>query len=285
MNQLSDSSTALLNGSDEHDSIEILAKRGRSLSSELTRRTLELERSGAQLERRERELKRSGDELEQLARAISHDLSQPLTSISGFAELLERRYRDRLDSDGGEFLDFILNASGRMRGMVEDLAAYIRIGIQPMAPADVDPSRVIEAVLDSLGSEIAEAGATITVDPMPMVRCDALQLGQLFLGLISNAVKFRGDEPPRVHISSRREQGSVRVSVADNGIGLDRAHAERAFEIFQRLQSSDAYPGNGTGLAICKKIVERHGGRIWVGTSEGSGTTVELTLPAAAFGV
>jgi light-regulated signal transduction histidine kinase (bacteriophytochrome) len=240
-------------------------------------------RPDAELERRTGELKRSARELEQLAHAVSHDLSQPLTSIAGFADLLSRRYRDRLDDDAEEFLDFILNAANRMRGMVDDLATYVRIGLQPPTEADVDPSRVVEAVLDSLGTEIAESQATISVDPLPMVRADPIQVGQLFLNLVSNALKFRGEAPPRIHISGQREQGEVRFSIADNGIGIETSCAERIFELFQRVHGSDRFPGNGTGLAVCKKIVESHGGRIWLGLSEG-GSRFEFTLRAADFG-
>jgi light-regulated signal transduction histidine kinase (bacteriophytochrome) len=292
MEQLSPSGTALLVVDAEEERVldgvpppvlTLSADRDRS-TEELERRTEELGRSDAQLDTRTEELRCSTEELEELAHAVSHDLSQPLTAISGFADLLARRYGEQLHGEGDEFLTFIVNASSRMRGMIQDLTTYIRLGVQPSAVADVDPSRLIEAVLDSLGSDIAEADAVVTVDPLPMVRGESREIGQLLMNLISNALKFRGDERPEIHVSGHRERGVVRFSVSDNGIGIDTPFPERVFELFQRLHGASVYPGNGTGLAICKKIVERHGGQIWIEGSDESGTTVEFTLPAADSG-
>jgi light-regulated signal transduction histidine kinase (bacteriophytochrome) len=227
------------------------------------------------------ETPRSSLESKQLAYAVSHELSQPLTTISGFADLLARRYQDRLDSDGDEFLEFILGAAGRLRCMIEDLAAYIRLGLGAPAPGEVDCSRVVEAVLDSLGSEIVDAEAAIRIEPLPKIRGDAVLIGQLFLNLVSNAIKFSNGSPPRVHVSAEREQGFVRFAVEDNGIGLEPESEERIFELFHRLPQSRDCPGTGAGLAIARKIVEHHGGRIWADPSFESGSRFCFTIPAA----
>jgi light-regulated signal transduction histidine kinase (bacteriophytochrome) len=224
---------------------------------------------------------RAAEELEQLRHAVSHDLSQPLTTITGFADLLVRRYGESLDADGREFLSFITGAALRMRGMIDDLSSYIRVGQGGHASGEVDVSRVLDAVRDSLGSELAEAGAELTADELPTVFGDAVEIGQVFLNVASNALKFRKCEPPHVHVSAVREGRFVRFSVADNGIGIDPDGAERAFELFQRLHPAGEYPGTGAGLAIVRRIVECHGGTIWAERRPEGGTTVHFTLPAA----
>lgn len=217
-------------------------------------------------------------EREQLAHAVSHDLTQPLTTISGFADLLARRYADRLDDDADEFMDFIREGAKRLRGMLTDLRAYLDVGDREPPNAPVDCARVVQAVVGSLDKPMAETRGSVTVEPLPHVRGDSAQIGQLFLHLISNALKFTNNEPPRVHVSATPEDGRMRFSVTDNGPGIDPAQAQRVFELFQRLHTVDSVPGTGAGLAICRRIVERHGGRIWVESPPGGGSSVHFTI-------
>jgi light-regulated signal transduction histidine kinase (bacteriophytochrome) len=236
--------------------------------------------------RLEEELEPSPADLEQLtaerrqiAHALSHDLTQPLTTISGFADLLARRYRDRLDEDAGEFISFILKGTAQLRAMLDDLKVYLGIGegLAPAAP--VDCSRVVQAVVDSLATAMAQTRATVTVQPLPNVRGDSAQIGQLFLHLISNALKFPSAAAPRVRVSGEREERSAHFYVTDNGLGIELAQRERIFELFHRLHGSRSVPGTGAGLAICKRIVERHGGRIWVEPPSTGGSCFHFTIP------
>jgi light-regulated signal transduction histidine kinase (bacteriophytochrome) len=226
------------------------------------------------------QLERSNRELEHFAYVASHDLQEPLRAISSFSQLLGKRYHGRLDSDANEFIDFIVGGATRMQTLIDDLLAFSRIGTrgQPFAPVDCDA--VIEAAKTNLDAAIAESGAVITHDALPTVPADRTQVMQLFQNLFSNAIKFRRrDEPPRIHVSAARQDGAWRFSVCDNGIGIDRVYFDRIFVMFQRLHAREAYPGTGIGLAICKKIVERHSGRIWVESSAGHGSTFLFTIP------
>jgi light-regulated signal transduction histidine kinase (bacteriophytochrome) len=221
---------------------------------------------------------RTEAERQQVAYALSHDLTQPLTTISGFADLLDRRYRERFDADADEFIDFILRAATQLRAMLDDLKLYLGISEKLAPPAPVDCSRVVQAVVDSIATPMAETRATVTVETLPNVRGDSAQIGQLFLHLISNGLKFRGETAPRIRVSGTREEGHTRFSVSDNGPGIEPAQSERAFELFQRLHGASSTPGTGAGLAICKKIVERHGGRIWVEPAAGGGSCFQFTI-------
>jgi PAS domain S-box-containing protein len=231
------------------------------------------------LEHHAEELERSNQELEQFAYVASHDLQEPLRTVSSYAQLLGRRYRDQLDDDADEFIDFIVDGATRMQNLINDLLAYSRVQRRGSEFAETDCNQVLEQVLIILQPAIEESGALISHDPLPVVMADASQLIQLFQNLIANAIKFHGDATPEVHISAQPGPDEVEFAVRDNGIGIEPQYAERIFEIFQRLHSQREYPGTGIGLAICKKIVERHGGRIRVESQIGQGSAFRFTLP------
>lgn len=201
--------------------------------------------------------------------------------VASYTRLLARRYQGRLDADADEFIGYAVDGVNRMQELINDLLAYSRAGSRRREPEDVAMDDVLGPVLQSLGPAIEEAGATVVSEPLPVVRGDPGQFAQLFQNLIANAIKFRGEKAPRVEISARRDGDEWVFSVADNGIGISSEFTERIFVIFQRLHSRAEYPGTGIGLSICRKIVERHGGRIWVGSESGEGTTFRFTLPAA----
>jgi len=229
----------------------------------------------------ELELRRSNEELERFAYVASHDLQEPLRTVTSYVQLLERRYGAVLDDEGREFVGFAVDGAKRMQSLIQDLLAFSRVGTRGAALEPTDADAVADAALESLRAAIEEAGAVISRDPLPTVLADAAQLRQLFVNLIGNALKFRGEERPVVHLGAQQQGGTWRLSVRDNGIGIQEEYFERIFVIFQRLQERERYPGTGIGLAICKKIVERHGGRIWVGSTPGEGSDFIFTLPAA----
>ena len=235
--------------------------RGRRLS-------LELERSN-----------RSNSELQQFAYVASHDLQEPLRAIESYVELLARRYRGRLDDDADEFIGFVVEGVERMLSLINDLLLYSRVGtrIEPHKPT---PAReALDGALENLRAAIEESGAVIECGDLPIVVANAAQLVQVFQNLIGNAIKFRGDEPPHVVISAEKTGNEWVFCVSDNGIGIAPEHFDRIFQAFERLHSRDKYPGSGIGLAVCKKIVERHGGRIWVESRLGEGSKFCFTLP------
>ena len=204
--------------------------------------------------------------------------------VSNYTQLLARRYGDRLDGDADEFIGFAVDGATRMQRLIEDLLAFSRVGTRGKDLEPTECEAVLERTLRSLGTAVEESGAQVTCDPLPTVPADDVQLAQVFQNLIGNAIKFRGQEPPRVHISAQRDGSNWRFSVRDNGIGVDPQYNERIFVIFQRLHGREEYPGTGIGLAICRKIVERHGGRIWVESQPGQGATFYFTIPAIAAG-
>jgi PAS domain S-box-containing protein len=232
------------------------------------------------LQRRTQELARSNADLEQFAYVASHDLQEPLRAVAGYTQLLARRYHQRLDGDAQRFIERTTAAVARMQALIRDLLAYSRVGTRGEAVGPVDCTAVLRDVLDDLQPAIAETDAVVTHDPLPVISGAASQLRQLFQNLVNNAIKFRRDTPPQVHVSARATDGRWRFAVRDNGIGIESEYADRIFVIFQRLHSQRTYPGTGVGLAICKKIVERHGGHIWIESQVGSGTTVCFDLPA-----
>jgi light-regulated signal transduction histidine kinase (bacteriophytochrome) len=233
-----------------------------------------------ELHRRTQELARSNADLEQFAYIASHDLQEPLRAVAGYTQLLARRYQDRLDGDARRFIERTTAAVTRMQALIRDLLAYSRVGMRGEAFGPTDAAAILRDVLDDLQTAIVETEAIITHDPLPVVTGDSSQLRQLLQNLVANAIKFRGEQPPRVHIGVRAEDGAWLFSVRDNGIGLEPEYADRIFVIFQRLHSRRTYPGTGVGLAICKRIVERHGGRIWVESQLGRGSTVYFSMPA-----
>jgi PAS domain S-box-containing protein len=240
----------------------------------------QLKETAARLARQAEELARSNAELQQFAYVASHDLQEPLRMVASYTQLLGRRYRGRLDADADDFIAYAVDGATRMQQLINDLLAYSRVGThgQELVPADCN--EVFERVVGDLGAAIAESGAVVTRDALPSVMGDPRQLGQLFQNLIANAIKFHGDDPARVQVTAEREGAMWRFAVRDEGIGIAPEYVDRIFVIFQRLHTQAEYPGTGIGLAICKRIVERHGGRIWVESQPGRGTTFYFTLPA-----
>ena len=225
-------------------------------------------------------LERSNAELAQFAYVASHDLSEPLRMVSSYLQLLRRRYHGQIDEDADEFIDFAVEGANRMRALIEDLLAYSRAG-RGAEPRPMDLGHVMADVLSSLAAAVADARAQVSIGPMPMVLGDRLALAQLLQNLVANALKFRHGPGACVWIAAEREHdGMWRFTVADDGIGIDPRHRDRVFKMFQRLHDREAFEGTGIGLAICRKIVERQGGRIWVDGREGGGTVFAFTLPA-----
>ena len=226
------------------------------------------------------ELKRSNAELEQFAYVASHDLQEPLRMVSSYTQLLMRRYGDKLDGDAKEFTAFIVDGATRMKQLIEDLLAYSRVGTRDKNFKPVGAESPLERALANLRAAIQDSGATVTRDKLPTVHCDEVQLAQLFQNLIGNALKFRKpDAAPAVHVGAADHGEEWEFTVRDNGIGIEPQYFERIFLVFQRLHNKGEYPGTGIGLAIVKKVVERHGGRIWVQSQPGAGTTFHFTMP------
>ncbi len=228
----------------------------------------------------EDDLRRSLENLEQFAYVASHDLQEPLRMMASYSQLLERRYRDRLDADAREFIGFIVEGATRMQRLLSDLLAYSRVGRGDRRPQRVDCNAALRLAVESLGPRIEESGAVVTSDVLPVVTCAESELVQLFQNLVGNAIKFRGPETPRVHVGAVKEEGEWVVWVKDNGIGIEPRYADRIFQVFQRLHTREEYPGTGIGLAICKKVVESLGGRIWFESEPGKGSTFRFTVPA-----
>ena len=256
-----------------------LAGFGLWASWRLVRDNRDLTLSRKALEESIAELARSNADLQQFAYVASHDLKEPLRMVASYTQLLARRYKGKLDSDADEYIRYAVDGANRMQWLINDLLAYSRVTVQEKVFEEVDCNSVLEEVLSDLRVAVEESRAVVIRNPLPTVMADRVQLGQLFQNLIGNAIKFHGKEAPQVHVSAERRPGEWLFSVRDNGVGLDPEYAERIFVIFQRLHNREEYPGTGIGLAICKKIVERHGGRIWVVSQTGQGATFHFTLP------
>jgi signal transduction histidine kinase/Na+/proline symporter len=248
-------------------------------NDQLALEVVERKRAEAVLAERSRDLARSNAELEQFAYVASHDLQEPLRMVGSYLQILEQRYKSQLDTDAHEFIGYAVDGAKRMQRLINDLLAYSRVDTKARPFRPVDCATVLDTVKRSLHLAIEDSGAQITVDALPVVTGDGTQLAQLFQNLIGNAIKFRGDKPPQVHVSMAEEDSCWSFSVQDNGIGIAPEYFQKVFVLFQRLHSRDAYPGTGIGLAICKKIVEYHGGRIWVESTPGQGSVFRFTLP------
>lgn len=243
------------------------------------REVTERKRAEEALKHLAEDLRRSNAELEQFAYVASHDLQEPLRMVSSYMQLLKRRYQGKLDNDADEFIAFAVDGAARMQQLINDLLTFSRVGTRGRLMGLSSCEKILAEALMNLQVAIEESKATITHDPLPTVFCDQPQLVQVFQNLLGNSIKFRGQQASKIHISAKRAESEWIFSVCDNGIGLDPKFGERIFEIFQRLHSRTAYPGTGIGLAICKRIVQRHGGRIWVESKPGEGSTFYFTLP------
>jgi light-regulated signal transduction histidine kinase (bacteriophytochrome) len=255
-----------------------LADAQQRLSAELEcgvrERTLELARANEALER-------SNLELQQFAYVASHDLQTPLRAIAGFAQFLKADYEDRLDAKGNEYIERIIRGATRLQELIEDLLDLSRIESQAAPFTPVDLADAVGEAVDTLHESIQNASAEVTHSGLPVVHGDRKQLVHLLMNLIENGVKYRRTAPPRIHVTAEQADGGWTIAVTDNGIGVAPQHHEKIFEIFRRLHSHQAYPGTGIGLSLCRRIVNRHGGRIWVSSEEGKGSSFLFTLPDA----
>jgi PAS domain S-box-containing protein len=243
------------------------------------RRAEELARIKADLERQAAELRRSNRELAQFAHVASHDLAEPLRTVSSFVQLLDYRYRGKLDEDADEFIGYAVEGASRMQALINALSAYSTFGSAEHTPQPVECFKVAEQALGGLRAMIDESGATVRIDPLPTVMADATQLSVVFQNLISNGIKFTKTGTPKLHISAERILDGWSFSVTDNGIGIKREHQQRIFEMFRRLHTHENYEGTGIGLTICRKIIARHGGEIWVEAAPDGGSTFRFTIP------
>ena len=261
-----------------------VASLGRDVEAMRKRITAELaavEAAREALDAQRHELQRSNAELEQFAYVASHDLQEPLRKVASFCQLIEKRYADRLDDRGRQYIDYAVDGAKRMQALINDLLTFSRVGRTTERFRPVDLGEVADTALRSLAQVIEDTGAAVTVGPLPTINGDPTLLAAVLQNLIGNAIKFRGDEPPRIEVGSERQGDMWVVRVTDNGIGIPDEYAERIFVIFQRLHAREEYEGTGIGLSLCRKIVEFHGGRIGVDKGRASGTAVSFTLPAA----
>jgi light-regulated signal transduction histidine kinase (bacteriophytochrome) len=258
-----------------HELQQQIAERMRA-EADVRRLNAELER---RVEERTKELSRMNEELRQFAYVASHDLQEPLRTVASYAQLLARRYRGKLETDADEFIDYMVGGVTRMHTLLNDMLAYSRVTEskdRPLAPANLNA--VLQSALMNLRATIEESQAEVTHQDLPTVEGDEIQLIQVFQNLIGNAIKYKGSDPPRISITAENVADEWILSVQDNGIGIDPQYAERVFGIFKRLHGREL-PGTGMGLAICKRILERHNGRIWVESEPGKGSTFRFTLP------
>ena len=246
---------------------------------ESVRRAIREKTLRAQNKQGQDELARSNRDLEQFAYVASHDLQEPLRMVATYTQLLAERYKGKLDADADKYINYAVDGALRMQILVRDLLAFSRVGRQGTEFEPTDCNEVMETVLKNLQAAIADSGARVVYKGLPTLTADGSQLVQVFQNLITNAMKFRGAEPPVIQITAEKKNREWMFSVADNGIGIAPEHVEVVFVIFKRLHTRTEYPGSGIGLSICKKIVEHHGGRIWVESESGHGCTFHFTLP------
>jgi light-regulated signal transduction histidine kinase (bacteriophytochrome) len=242
------------------------------------------QRVEAELIKTTEELSRSNQELNQFAHIASHDLQEPLRMVTSYTQLLERRYKDKLDSDANEFIGYAVDGAKRMQTQINDLLAYSRVTGQGASLEATDCSKIFNIAVGNLAAGIEESGAVVTRDPLPTLPSDSPQLVSVFQNLIGNGIKYHGDQPPRIHVSAEESGDDWLFCFSDNGIGIESEFAERIFVIFQRLHNRTEYPCTGVGLAICRKVIERHGGRIWVESKPQRGSAFYFTLPTGTQG-
>jgi signal transduction histidine kinase len=251
-------------------------ERGRA---ELKQAYGDLARTNTELRQTGSELARSNGELQEFAYVASHDLQEPLRAVAGCVQLLQQRYQGKLDPKADELIGHAVDGAVRMQTLIEDLLTLSRVGTHARAPVPSDFLKIHDAALSNLSAAIRDSGAVVTHDDFPTVMGDPTQLTQLLQNLLSNAIKYRGPRKPEIHVGVRRQDGGWRFEVRDNGIGIESQYFERIFRLFQRLHTRREYPGTGIGLAVCKKIVDRHGGRIWVESEVGRGSSFFFTIP------
>lgn len=258
----------------QHELTEAAEKLNEQLQVEITTRK-QVEEA---LARQAAALQQSNEELRQFAHVLAHDLQEPLRVVNTYAQFLAQRYQGKLDAEADTFIGYVVEGATRGQSLIRDVLLFSQVERQAQEFTEINSEEVFTDTLNVLRGAIAESGAVVTHDPLPAVRADASQLGQVFQNLLGNALKFRGSMPPRIHVSARREDRQWEFAVRDNGIGIKPQHTGQVFELFRRLHSRDEYSGTGVGLAICKRIVERHGGRMWVESAPGQGTTFFFTL-------
>ena len=257
----------------------ILRQQVKVRTIELTESRERLRNYSDQLEEMVGDLERSNTDLTQFAYVASHDLQEPLRMIASYIQLLEQRYGGQLDDDADEFIAYAVDGAKRLQMLINSLLEYTRVGTRGRALAPTNSEKVLDRTLRNLGKLIKESGTSVTHDQLPTVMADEVQLEQVFQNLLGNAIKFHSEVPPEIHIGVERMDGEWKFSIRDNGIGIEAEYRERIFVIFKRLHTGEEYPGTGIGLAISKRIIERHGGRIWVETTPGGGSTFFFTLP------
>ncbi len=230
------------------------------------------------------DLKRSNEELQQFAYVASHDLQEPLRTVSSFTQLLQKRYKDKLDEEANEYIKYAVDGAVRMQNLIHDLLLLSRVGTRGKPFKETDMNNILNIVKDNLSESIKDTNTKITSHPLPVIFADDSQMIQLLQNLIFNAIKFQGDESPRIHISAEAKANDWVFSVKDNGIGIDSKYFEKNFVVFQRLHKIGEYEGTGMGLAVCKKIAQRHGGKIWVESAGyNKGSTFKIKLPNKYF--
>lgn len=238
----------------------------------------ELEKLSVELNKTIKKLEISNKELERFAYVASHDLQEPLRMVSSFTQLLERKYKDKLDADANDYIGFIVDGSKRMKDLINDLLTFSRLNTEKREFQLTDLNQVLDSVLLDLKSTIEKLNANITHDDLPVVNCDYSQIRQVFQNLIVNALKFH-ETPPKIYISAGENEEEWILGVNDKGIGIDPVHQKQIFEIFRRLHTREEYTGTGIGLSICKRIIEGHNGRIWVESEPGKGSSFYFTIP------
>jgi light-regulated signal transduction histidine kinase (bacteriophytochrome) len=269
---------AMLNILDDFDAEKVKVER---VNDDLRRENTERAAAEEALREKTQALARSNADLEQFAYVASHDLQEPLRMVSSYMQLFERRYKGALDAQADKYIDYAVDGAKRMQALIAGLLEYSRVGRADEPSAPVDTAAALEQALTNLRSALEESQAVVTHDPLPRVLGVGAHITRVFQNLVGNGLKFRRpDLPPRIHVAARRRGPEALFTVSDNGIGIDPQYSDRVFVIFQRLHTRSEYPGTGIGLSVCKKVVERHGGRIWLESEPGVGTSFFFTLPA-----